>query len=131
MEKIEFARQLRRNATFAERLLWQLLRCGALEGYRFRRQRPIGPYFADFVCVERRLVVELDGGQHGREQAQPDVERTRFLEREGFRVLRVWNDEVISNREGVVEVIALALRLPPLPLLVRKKSAVVRPFRPR
>ena len=131
MEKIEFARHLRRTATFAERLLWQLLRGEAVEGFRFRRQRPIGPYFADFVCVERRLVVELDGGQHGRELAQRDLDRTRFLEAEGFRVLRFWNDEVVSNREGVVEAIALALRLPLLPLQVQKKSAVVRNFRPR
>ena len=131
MEKIEFARELRRNATYPERLLWQLLRGRALEGHRFRRQRPIGPYFVDFVCVERRVVVELDGGQHGRERTQPDVERTRFLEREGFRVVRFWNDEVMSNREGVVEAIVRALQLPPPPLLVQKKSAVVRPFRAR
>ena len=109
MDRIEFARHLRQNPTLAERKLWGALRNRQLDGHRFRRQRPIGKYFADFVCLERKLVVELDGGQHGSTQTEHDAQRTRDLEAEGFRVLRFWNCDVLADLEGVATTIAIAL----------------------
>jgi very-short-patch-repair endonuclease len=106
---IERARQLRKNLTDAERRLWKYLRCKQIEGHRFRRQVPIGPYYVDFLCLERRLVIEVDGGRHADRQAE-DAKRTAWLESQGFRVLRYWNNEVLQNFEGVVEAILLALR---------------------
>ncbi len=111
-ERIDRARELRRNMTDAERLLWRHVRRKQLAGAHFRRQRPIGPFIADFVCVERRLVVELDGGQHA-ERGDDDARRTRFLEQRGYRVLRFWNNDVLSNIDGVLRVIAAALESPP------------------
>jgi len=81
--------------------------CGA----KFRRQQPIGPYVVDFVCLEARLVIEIDGGQHAIEPG-PDAQRTAFLEREGYRVLRFWNNDVLTNTEGVFDVIARSLDSP-------------------
>ncbi len=106
-DRIERARQLRRDSTQAERRLWYRLRGGQL-GVRFRRQVPVGPFIADFACVPARLVVELDGGQHV-EQAEADARRTRSLEAQGYRVLRFWNHEVLENLEGVLQRIAEAL----------------------
>ena len=94
------ARRLRRAMTEAERRLWQILRSRQTQGFRFRRQVPIGRYIADFVCHEARLIVEIDGGQHD-PSAQEEASRTHFLEREGYRVLRFWNNEVLNNQEGV------------------------------
>ena len=102
------ARQLRRNQTDAERLLWSKLRNRQLEGRKARRQYVIGPYIVDFVFLEDRLIVELDGGQHA-EQVEGDAQRTAWLEMKGFRVLRFWNHEVLGNLEGVLEVIRRAL----------------------
>ena len=96
------ARHLRRNQTDVERQLWQLLRDRRLEGFKFRRQHPIGPYFADFACIAGRLVVEADGGQH-LDQAAYDRTRTRFLEASGFRVIRFWNHEILQARDAVLE----------------------------
>jgi very-short-patch-repair endonuclease len=93
------ARQLRRDQTDAERLLWQRLRSRQLSGFKFRRQVPMGPYIVDFLCREVRLVVEVDGGQHNEER---DAERTAMLERAGLRVVRFWNNEVLENLEGVL-----------------------------
>ena len=81
------ARQLRKNPTEAERVLWQHLRLRQLEGYKFRRQQPIGQYIVDFVCFEHRLVIELDGGQHSQQNSY-DSQRAAWMERQGFRVLR-------------------------------------------
>ena len=93
--------------TDAERQVWQVLRLRQIDGHRFRRQVPIGGYIADFVCHEANLIIEIDGGQH--DAALPaEIERTRFLEREGYRVLRFWNNEVLTNLEGVYEVITAA-----------------------
>lgn len=79
-----------------------------MAGHKFRRQHPVPPYVADFACVERGLIVEVDGGQHsGREDA--DAARTQVLQAQGFRVLRVWNNEVMENLEGVLAVILQAL----------------------
>jgi very-short-patch-repair endonuclease len=102
------ARALRREMTEAERRLWLMLRMRQVRGMRFRRQVPIGRYIADFACHEARLVVEVDGGQHDA-AAMDEAERRRFLEGEGYRVLRFWNNEVLGNPEGVVVTIAAAL----------------------
>jgi adenine-specific DNA-methyltransferase len=103
------ARALRRRMTNAERSLWQLLRVRQIDGHKFRRQVPLGRHIADFVCHEMRLVIEVDGGQHVA-SAPSEVERTRFLEAEGYRVLRFWNNEVLANPEGVRTTIAEELQ---------------------
>jgi very-short-patch-repair endonuclease len=98
----EFARSLRKNATLAERTLWQELRLLKSEGRHFRRQVPIDKYFADFACHCPKLVVELDGGQHG-DALNYDELRTKILNHHGFRVLRFWNSEIFETLEGVVD----------------------------
>lgn len=102
------ARSLRREQTDVERALWYWLRARRLGGAKFRRQLPIGEYVVDFCCWEQRLVVELDGGQHG-DQTVADERRTKFLKSRGFRVLRFWNSEFLSNPEGVLQKIQEAL----------------------
>ena len=104
----ETARALRARPTDAERKLWAVLRNKQLGGYRFRRQPPIGRYIADFVCFERKLVVEVDGGQHATDKDR-DAARTACLESQGFRVLRFWNNEVLGNTDGVAQTICKAL----------------------
>ncbi|MGL6020788.1 MAG: endonuclease domain-containing protein [Gibbsiella quercinecans] len=106
MEKsvLQNARRLRAMMTPAEKTAWLGLRDRRLGGYKFRRQLPIGPYIVDFVCLQRKLIVELDGGQH-MEQAGYDARRTRYLEQHGFKVLRFWNNEVFDNWSGVQAVI--------------------------
>ena len=96
------SRNLRKRMTDAERLLWRHLRDGQLCGCKFRRQEQIGRFIADFVCYEQRLIIEADGGQHV-EEREKDEERTAWLNSQGFRVLRFWNHEVLTNREGVLE----------------------------
>jgi very-short-patch-repair endonuclease len=108
------ARSLRSNLTDAEQLLWQALRQKQLHGNRFRRQHPIGKYIADFACIEQKLVIELDGGQH-QEQAIYDAQRTAFIETQGWRVLRFWNNEVLGNLAGVLRKIAEELKVLPPP----------------
>src|SRR5665213_868094 len=103
------ARVLRTNMTDAERAVWQLLRSHQIQGYKFRRQVPIGRYIADFVCHEARLIIEIDGGQHDA-SAKRDAIRTDFLQTQGYRVLRFWNNDVLANPEGVFSVIAEDLR---------------------
>ena len=102
------ARSLRSSPTDAERKLWILLRRRQIDGHRVRRQRPIGPYIVDFTCLAARLVIEVDGGQHDW-QAERDARRTRWLEARGYRVIRSWNNEVLSNLDGVYEVISREL----------------------
>ena len=102
------ARQLRRDSTEAEQRLWRILRNRQLGGHKFRRQAPIGPFIVDFVCIERRLVIEVDGSQH-QEQIDYDEDRTRFIESEGYRVLRFWNNEVLTELESVAEAILIEL----------------------
>jgi len=97
------SRQLRSNMTDAERKLWTVLRMRQLEGRRFRRQVPIGPYIVDFVCLEARLIIEVDGGQHNATQLEHDVARDRWLSSQHFRVLRFWNNDVMANMDGVAE----------------------------
>jgi very-short-patch-repair endonuclease len=114
--KHTFARILRRGQSDAERKLWRVLRDRQFAGFKFRRQQPIGPYIADFACFEARLVIELDGGQHGSDQAIAyDEARTRFMEQEGFRVIRFPNHEVHRNFDAVSEAIAHHLRNTPHP----------------
>ena len=91
---------MRRIATDAERKLWFLLRDRRLDGIKFRRQVPLGPYILDFVCFERGLVVEVDGGQHA--QSKSDVTRDAYLRAEGFRTVRYWNTDVLKNPDGVL-----------------------------
>jgi len=90
---------MRADATKAENLLWQALRNRKLEGLKFRRQVPLDGYILDFVCFEARLIVEVDGGQHS--QSARDAVRDPHFESKGFRTLRVWNDEVTGNLDGV------------------------------
>ena len=96
------ARKLRRSSTDVEKKLWHRIRDKQIEDFRFRRQRPIGKFIVDFICIDARLIVELDGGQHA-ENALGDSKRTEFLESLGYKVLRFWNNEVIENMEGVLE----------------------------
>ena len=98
------ARALRKQTTDAERALWRHLRGRQLDGRKFRRQTPVGPYVVDFHCLEEHLVIELDGGQHTERQAK-DRERSARLAGLGFRFLRFWNHEVLGNTEGVLQAI--------------------------
>jgi very-short-patch-repair endonuclease len=95
------SRKLRRDATDVEGKLWQRLRSRQIEGVKFRRQFAIGRYVADFACIETRLVIELDGGQHA--DSALDIERTRFIEANGYTVIRFWNNDATENIEGVLE----------------------------
>ena len=108
MDRITKARTLRKNLTAAERMLWRHLRLRQLGGYKFRRQQPLGQYIVDFVCFEKRLIIELDGGQHN-EQAAYDAERSAWLETQGFHVLRFWNGQVLTAIDAVNEMILEAL----------------------
>jgi very-short-patch-repair endonuclease len=121
------ARELRNNPTDAERLLWSHLRFWQLDGYKFRRQQPLGSYIVDFVCLEKRLVVEVDGGQHSQ---AVDAERDNWLRDQGFVLLRFWNNEVLKNIDGVREVILRNLLntpyLNPSPQGGRKNSRKIR-----
>ena len=105
----ERARELRKNPTDAERALWKHLRLRQFTGLKFRRQRPVGQFIVDFVCLERHLVIELDGGQHSG-QVDHDSIRTSWLESQGFRVLRFWNNQVFDDIEPVKEVILSSLQ---------------------
>ena len=103
---LRFARELRREQTQAEAKLWRLLRERQFGGLKFRRQHPVGGYIVDFYCHERKLVIELDGGQHDEKtQIRYDMQRTRTLEDLGVRVLRFWNSDVSSNLIGVLQTI--------------------------
>ena len=105
------AKQLRRSSTEAEKKLWRGLRT-KLPGYKWRRQMPVGPYFADFDCFAKRLIVEMGGGQHS-EAAEYARSRTLFLKGQGYRVLRFWNHDVTRNMDGMLGAIAAELISPP------------------
>jgi very-short-patch-repair endonuclease len=103
--------------TEAEKRVWQILRLHQMKGHKFRRQVPIGRYIAAFVWHEARLIVEIDGGQHDRSSPQ-EIKRSGFLQNEGYRILRFWNNEVLANLDGVHETIAGELgRITPTPTL--------------
>ncbi|MBA2467655.1 MAG: DUF559 domain-containing protein [Sphingomonas sp.] len=108
------SRELRNKATKAERSLWTILSNRQLSGVRFNRQVPIGPFICDFVARTAKLVIELDGGQHG-SQADYDSARTDFLRAKGYRVIRFWNNDVLRNLEGVAAAIQSALNDRPSP----------------
>jgi adenine-specific DNA-methyltransferase len=111
------AKALRANATEAERKLWALLRGKKMARFRFRRQQPIGPYIVDFFCPAAKLVVELDGGQHGEDaRVAYDAARTRWLENRGYRVLRFSNAEFLKDRNMALDGIARAIGHDPVPL---------------
>jgi very-short-patch-repair endonuclease len=107
---------MRREPTPAEHRLWQTLRAKRLAGYKFKRQLGIDHYIADFVCLERRLIIEADGGQHA--ENPHDLRRDAYLTAQGFRVLRFWNNDIFNNEEGVLTSIldALGQPLSPKPL---------------
>ncbi|HEU4839432.1 MAG TPA: DUF559 domain-containing protein, partial [Micavibrio sp.] len=116
-EDIERARKLRKNTTEAEQKLWHELRDRRFFNLKFKRQHPVSPYIVDFCCLEKGIIVELDGGQHV-EQEDYDRKRTEFLEAQGFRVVRFWNNDVLANMGGVLERMEGVLRGPspnPLP----------------
>jgi very-short-patch-repair endonuclease len=125
------AQHLRNNATDAERHLWRHLSRRQLGGFKFSRQIPVGPFICDFLCRERGLAIELDGGQQA-ERTRQDARRTAYLNTEGVTVLRFWNNEVLANTNGVLELILTELeRLPsqfahahpqPLPQAVGERS---------
>lgn len=96
--------------TEAERALWKHIRLRQLGGYKFRRQQPLGQYVVDFICFEKRLIIEVDGGQHS-EQISYDSKRSQCFENQGYRLLRFWDNEVLKNTEAVVETILKTLEL--------------------
>ena len=109
------ARELRNNATEAERKLWRHLSWRQLKGCKFSRQLPMGPFICDFLCREECLVIEVDGGQHA--DSLTDARRTAYLNGQGYRVLRFWNHDVLGNIDGVLTAIveAVGSGLPPAP----------------
>lgn len=115
------ARELRKNSTDAERHLWQHLRLRQINGDRFRRQRPAGPYILDFVCLEKRVAIEVDGGQHNEADSR-DRERDEWLRKQGFVILRFWNHEVLNQIEVVKEVIWKTLNETPSLVLPRERG---------
>lgn len=123
MNLIKRARALRKNMTDAERKLWAILRRETL-CYKFRRQAPIGRYIVDFVCFEKKLVIEVDGGQHL--NSVDDQMRDQWLQSQGFRVMRFWNNEVLTNLSGVAECVRPALE--PLPNPPHKGEGVSSPL---
>lgn len=118
---MELAKELRHEMTNVERKLWKALSAKKL-GYKFRRQQAIGEYIVDFVCMDKKLVIELDGGQHAEIKTAHDKKRTDFLNRNGYTVLRFWNSEVIESLEGVVGLIGDVLNMPPSPNPSRKRE---------
>jgi len=97
------AKKLREEMTEAEKLIWYHLKAKNFFGLKFRRQEPIGEYIVDFVCYSRKLIIEIDGGQHARETKIDDTKRDKWLKSQGFIVLRFWNNDVFRNLEGVFE----------------------------
>jgi len=100
---IKFAKKLRKESTDAEHLLWKHLRGKRLDGFKFRRQQPIGPYIVDFVCCDRKIVIECDGGQHL--ESEKDLSRDAWLTQQGYRVLRFWDNEILLNMDDVLEAV--------------------------
>ena len=100
VRKTERARELRRDPSRAERICWELIRAHRMEGIKFRRQHPIGPYFADFACASKGLVIEIDGDHHA-DQVEADARRTAVMESMGWRVVRFGANEVVQNPEGI------------------------------
>lgn len=113
----QLARDLRKNQTDAEKLLWRHLRNRQLNGNKFKRQYYIDKFIADFICLESKLIIEIDGSQHV-QRADADIKRTKILESKGFKVIRFWNNEILTHINGVLKVISDTLITPhpnPLP----------------
>jgi very-short-patch-repair endonuclease len=108
----DIARRLRRSETEAEQRLWLQLRDRRLNGWKFRRQAPLGGYYAGFLCVDARLVVELDGSQHAEARFDYDQRRSKALQGLGYRVLRIWNNDVLQDIDAVLEAILAACERP-------------------
>ena len=108
-KNIKRARELRRDASRAERLCWEIVRAHRMDGIKFRRQHPIGPHFTDIACVAKKLVIEIDGEHHA-DQAEADARRSAVMECLGWRVLRFGAIEVVQNPEGIWSAISIALR---------------------
>ena len=121
-----FAIELRRSATDTERFLWRHLRDRQMFGFKFRRQVPVGPYIADFACLEKRLIVELDGGQHGEHPGYDEI-RDAWLKARRFKVLRFWNDQVFKETDAVLGVISDSLNPHPNPPPQAREGAVQLP----
>jgi len=113
MKSSPHAKRLRRDLTDAERKLWLGLRNRRFTGFKFRRQHPIGEFIADFACIEYKLIVEADGGQHA--ESVYDQNRTSWLESKGWRILRFWNNDILENTNGVLEAICEFLQSEPSP----------------
>src|SRR3989344_2409125 len=111
---IKYAKKLRKEMTEAEKTLWYILQSKNLRGLKFRRQESIGQYIVDFVCFSKKLVIELDGGQHAEVSQHRDIIRDSWLKSQGFKVIRFWNNEVLNNRDGVVEEIIKYLSPSPI-----------------
>ncbi len=125
-KKLDFSRKLRHEQTDAEAALWKLLRSRQFDNYKFRRQHVIGRFIVDFCCLNPRLVIELDGGQH-KDNKSYDKRRSEFLEQEGFKVIRFWDNQVLTEMESVVERIygvlaALGPHPRPLPTRGRERE---------
>jgi len=104
----QLAQTLRKRMTDAERRLWYYLRDRRLGGWKFRRQYPVGPYIVDFICPEKNLIIEVDGGQHA-ENEEMDLQRSAYLNKMGYRVFRFWNNQVLQETEAVLEAILAVL----------------------
>ena len=107
---LDLAKRGRKNQTDAERKLWSILRSHRLHGWKFKRQEQLGDFIVDFVCFRARLIVEADGSQHAESEA--DARRTAWLESQGFRVIRFWNNDILLNPDGVATAILVALEVP-------------------
>lgn len=102
MNNVNIARNLRKNSTPQENMLWQILRNHKFYGHEIRRQSPIGNYIVDFVCRNKKIIIEIDGVQHNKlENIEYDKKRTAYLEKKGYKIIRFWNDEITKNIEGV------------------------------
>ena len=112
MDQRKFAKTLRASMTEAEHRLWFHLRAHRFAGCKFRRQQPLGPYIVDFISFSERMIIEADGGQHN--ASESDRERDAWLAREGFRVLRFWNHDILQNTQVVLDAVWLALQGVPL-----------------
>ncbi len=104
IENLILAQELRKRSTEAEKIIWRYLRRRQLGGLKFRRQQPIGDFIVDFVCFEKNIIIEIDGGQHNQEELK-DQQRDDWLKKSGYRILRIWNNQVFENIEGVMEFI--------------------------